>query len=134
MKDFRKLSRYNEVQSRITDTEMQKAIKQNCLSWLTENQPIVFAIQSVVFISRVKNNLKAEFKWVQGKRKAHKKFILVHSYPKSYIQSPETPRYLLCNQSQITNTPPKKWPWTPQVTHFLWHTIHKNQNTLWFCT
>jgi len=22
----------------------------------------------------------------------------------------------------ITNTPPKKWPWTPQVTHFLWHT------------
>ena len=59
MKDFRKLWRYNEVQCRITDTEIQKAIKQNCLSWLSANQPVVFAIQPVVFISRVKNNLKA---------------------------------------------------------------------------
>ena len=23
---------------------------------------------------------------------------------------------------QITSKPPKKWPWTPQVTHLLWHT------------
>jgi len=32
-------------------------------------------------------------------RKAYTQFILVHSYPKSYIQSPETIGYLLCNQN-----------------------------------
>ena len=58
MNYFCKLWRFNEVQCRITDIEIQKAIKQNCLSWLSENQLVVFAIQPIVFISRVKNNLK----------------------------------------------------------------------------
>jgi len=53
-------------------------------------QSVVSSIQSVVYTSKIINNLKTKFKEDQRKRNAHKQFILVHSYNKRYIQFPET--------------------------------------------
>jgi len=114
MKDFHKLWRYNEVQCRITVTEIQKAIKQNCLSWLSENQPVVFAIQPFVFI-----NLN-EF-WTREKHTNNLYWFTLVPKATSNPQKPLGIYYAI--KIQITNAPSKKWPWTPQVTHFLWHTI-----------
>jgi len=66
MNDFYKLWRYNEVQYRISDIGIQKAINQKLFKLIIRKSTVVFAIQLVVFISIVKNNLKADFKWVQG--------------------------------------------------------------------
>jgi len=38
------------------------------------------------------------------------------------LLSQETTRYLLCNQNPDYKHTLEKWPWAPQVTHFLWHT------------
>ena len=86
-----------------------------------------------MFLSAVnKNNLKQILKSSEKKISTNR-FILVHSYPKSYIQFPETTGYPLCNQSQITNTQlPKKWSWSPQEhTLPLAHHRLKHPLTLW---
>ena len=76
-----------------------------------------------------------QFKWVLDKRKAHKQFILVHSCPKSYIQSSETTGYLLCNQNPDYKCTIKEVTLnTSSHTLPLTHNHHRNQNTLWFCT
>jgi len=76
---------------------MKKSIRRTKLAKIqyvlkcnTEKQPVVSSIQSVVYTSRNINNLKTKFKRDQRKRNAHKQFILVHSYNKTYIQFPET--------------------------------------------
>jgi len=51
-------------------------------------------------------------------RKAHKQFILVHSYPKSYIQSPETTGYLYyAIKIHITNNHTKEVTLNTSSTH-----------------
>jgi len=134
--DFHKLWRYNEIQWWITEKETKEAKEQNWLSWFPKNQPVVFAIQPVVLSAVNKKQLKTNIKEFREWDNHTKRFIQVHSYPKSYIQFPETTRYPLCNQSQITNTqPPKKWSWSLQEhTLPLAHHNHTtDQNTLWLC-
>jgi len=95
IKDFRKLWRYNEIQWWITEKEIKEAKEQNWLSWFPENQSVVFAIQPVVFISSEYKQLKTNIKEIRERDKHTKRFILVHSHPKSYIQFPETTGYPL---------------------------------------
>jgi len=42
----------------------------------------------------------------------------LHPVPRSHWQSTK-------QSKQITHKPPKKWSWTLQETHFLWHNTHQ---------
>jgi len=96
---------------------------------ISEKQPVASSIQSVVFISRIKNNLKTEIKELRVRDK-HTSNLYWFTFTPRATSSTQKP---LCNQNQITNTthqscdlePLKKhttfgkphqkcWSWTPQ--------------------
>jgi len=73
---------------------------QNYFSWFPENQPVVFSIQPVIFISSLYKQLKPIE--IRERENHTNKFILLHSYTNSYIQSPKTTGY--STMQPITHT------------------------------
>jgi len=115
---FENFWRFNETQWRNPEEESSYPRTQYVLKWNTKKQLIVSSIQLVVYTSRIVNNLKTKYKIDQRKRNAHKQFILVHSYNKSYIQFPETTGNSLSNQTRL------------QTPHTKVVTLNPSRNTL----
>ena len=84
----------------------------------------MFCRNNRLFLSAVnKNNLKHICE-IRERKNHTNKFILVHSYTKSYIQSPETTGNPLCNQNQITHITHQRSDLDPLKTHTSFGSAH----------
>jgi len=84
---------------------------------ISEKQLVVSLIQSVVFINKIKNNLKTEIKELRVREKHTSNLYRFTLTPRA-TSSPQKPLGKpLCNQNQITNTTHQRSDLEPLKKH-----------------